>query len=124
MLNSQVLFSFSVAAVFGAAIWGMSPIFTQEVEPWDAESPYYFAALFIVGGLGGLLFPRHILAAFLGIVVGQLTYMLVFLPLGPLVPLGIVFLFGYGLFSFLGLLLASRVCLRLGHERVGGDNGT
>ena len=123
-LNRHVFVSFAVAAVLGAAIWGLSPLIIEAVEPWDAESPYYFVSLFIAGGLVGLLCPWHILAAFLGIVVGQLVYMLVVLPSGPLLPLGVLFLFGYGLLSFLGLYLASRFRRKLGNVGAGGVNGT
>jgi hypothetical protein len=114
MLNRHVFVSFAIAALLGAAIWGLSPLITEAAEPWDAESPYYFVSLFIAGGLVGLLCPRHILAAFLGIVVGQLVYMLIVLPSGPLLPLGVLLLFSYGLLSFIGLFLASRVRRNIG----------
>jgi hypothetical protein len=108
-LNKDITFSFSAAAVLGAVIWGLSPLITKAVEPWGAESLYYFLSLFIVGGLLGLLFPRHIWVAYLGIVFGQLAYMLIVLPSGPLLPLGVLFLLAYGLLSLLGLALASQV---------------
>lgn len=119
----DVLISFAVAAVLGAVIWALSPLITEAAEPWDAESPYYFVSLFIAGGLVGMLCPRHIWAAFLGIVIGQLVYMLIFLPWGPLLPLGVLFLFGYSLLSFFGLFLASRVWRNLGGVGEGGVNG-
>lgn len=105
----NVPISFLIAAVLGAAIWGLSPIITETVEPWDADAPYYLVSLFFVGGVLGLLCPRHIWLAFLGIVVGQLVYMLIVLPSGPLLPLGVLFVLGYGLISLFGLALASRV---------------
>ena len=123
-MNRHVVISFIVAAVRGAAIWGLSPLITEAAEPWDAESHYYFVALFVAGGLVGLLCPRHILAAFLGIVVGQLVYMLIVLPSGALLPLGVLFLVGYGVLSILGLFLASRVRRNLGRVGAGGGNGT
>ena len=101
--------SFSVAAVLGAVIWGLSPLLADAVEPWDAESPYYFLSLFVAGGLVGFLCPKHIWVAYFGIVVGQLVYMLIVLPSGPLLPLGVLFLFGFSMLSLLGLVLTSQV---------------
>ena len=123
-LNRDMAISFSVAAVFGAVIWGLSPLLTDAVEPWDAESPYYFLALFVAGGLVGLLCPKHIWVTYLGVVVGQLVYMLIALPSGPLLPLGVLFLFGYGVLSLLGLALASQVRRKSGSVDTGGVNGT
>lgn len=108
-MTKGTVISFSMGAVVGAAIWGLSPLITKAVEPWDAESPYYFVSLFIAGGLLGLLYPRHIWVVFLGIVAGQMAYMFVVLPAGPLLPLGLLFLVGYGLLSLLGLTLGSRI---------------
>ena len=116
--------SFSVAAVFGAVIWGLSPLLTDAVEPWDAESPYYFPSLFVAGGLVGLLCPKHIWVACLGVVVGHLVYMLIALPSCPRLPLGVLFLFGYGVLSLLGLALASQVRRKSGSVDTGGVNGT
>ena len=123
-LNRDMAISFSVAAVLGAVIWGLSPLLTDAVEPWDAESPYYFLSLFVAGGLVGLLCPKQIWVAYLGIVVGQLVYMLIALPSGPLLPLGVLFLFGYGVLSLLGLALASQVRRKSGSVDTGGLNGT
>ena len=108
-MNRHVLFSFAVAAGLGAAIWGLSPLVAEAAEPWDAESPYYFISLFVAGGVVGLACPRHILATFLGLIFGEMVYMLVVLPSGPLLPLGVLFMFGYGLVSLLGLFLGSSV---------------
>ena len=99
--------AFLVGMVLGAIIWGASPLLAGAMEPWDAESPYYFISLFVAGGLAGLMFPRHIWVAFMGIVFGQLAYMLVALPTDPLLLLGVLFLFGYAMISLLGLALAS-----------------
>ena len=119
-----MLISFSVAAVLGALIWGFSPLLTDAVEPWDAESPYYLLSLFVAGGLVGLLCPKHIWVAYSGIVVGQFGYMLIALPAGPLLPLGVLFLFGYGMLSLFGLALASQLRRRSGSLDTGRENGT
>ena len=123
-MNKDIAISFTLAAVLGAVIWGLSPLMTQTVEPWDAKSPYYFLSLFVAGGLVGLLCPRHIWAAYLGIVVGQLVYMLIVLPSGPLFPLGVLFLFEYSLLSVLALVLASQIRRKSSSINAGGVNGT
>ena len=123
-MNRDMIIGFSVAAVLGAVIWGLSPLLTDAVEPWDAESPYYLLSLFVAGGLVGLLCPKHVWVAYLGIVMGQLAYMLIALPSGPLLLLGVLFLFGYGVLSLLGLALASQVRRKSGSVNTGGINGT
>lgn len=70
---------------------------TGKMEPWDAESPYYFVALAVAGAVSGAIVPRHLWAHYLGAVLGQTAYELAFLKLGPLFPLGLVFLAGYSL---------------------------
>lgn len=108
-LKRNKAISLSVAAVLGAVIWAMSPVVTGAVEPWDADSPYYFISLFAAGAFLGGLFPRHVWVVFPGIVAGQLIYMLAFLPRGPLLPLGILFLVGYGVLSLVGAALVARI---------------
>ena len=121
MLNRDLTIKFAVSAVFGAAIWVLSSIVTGSAEPWDADSPYYFISLFAGGALLGWLYPRNIWTVFLGIMFGQLVYFLVFLPSGPLLPLGIIFLFGFGVLSLAGAALASRIKRRL--EGINSGNG-
>ena len=120
-MNKDITISLSVAAGFGALIWAISPIITGEIEPWDAESPYYFVSLLVAGLIVGALIPRHVWAVLLGIVVGQLVYMLIFLPLGPLTLLGIIFMAVYGLLSLIGAALSAR--LRRDPESVSSEGG-
>ena len=120
-MNRNIAISFLFAGGLGAAIWAMSITVTGSAEPWDAESPYYFVALFVAGTFVGLLWPRHIWSAFLGIVVGQLVYLVVLIPSGPLLPLGVFFLFGCGLLSLVGAALASRLRLRIDSTKSSGD---
>ena len=101
--------SFSVAAVLGAAIWAISPAVLGVVEPWDAESPYYYVSLFVAGVLVGLVVPRHVWVVLIGVVAGQLVYMLAVLPKGPMLPLGVVFLFGYGVLALVGAFLSAKL---------------
>ena len=108
-MNKEITISFLVAAGLGALIWAISPFLAGVAEPWDAESPYYFVSLLVAGALVGVVVPNHLWAVLLGIVVGQIIYMLVFLPSGPLLPLGVVFLVGYGLLALLGAFVTSRL---------------
>lgn len=123
-MNRDIVISFSLAAGLGAVIWAVSPVVTGSAEPWDAESPYYFVSLFTAGAIVGFLYPVHILSEFSGIVAGQLIYLLVFLPSGPLLPLGVIFLVGFGLVSLLGAFLASRTRRRPESISTGGGHGT
>ena len=63
---------------------------------------YNFVSLFLAGLIVGLLYPRNILVAFFGIIIGQFIYMLAFLPLGPLLSVGLILMLGFGLLSMLG----------------------
>ena len=58
--------------------------------------------------VGGLI-PKHLWTVFLGVVVGQILYMLIFIPSGPLLLIGIVFLMGYGLISLIAAIFAARL---------------
>lgn len=51
---------FILAVITGALIWILSPLVTGQQEPWDAEGPYYFAALFIGGALFGAICPVRV----------------------------------------------------------------
>ncbi len=109
LLNRETAISFIIAAGLGAAIWGLSPAVTGAAEPWDAESAYYSVALFVSGAIVGLLRPYPVWPAFFGIVVGQAVYVVLFLPSGPLLPLGGLFLLVYGVLSLIGAAVASRI---------------
>jgi len=95
----------ALSAVAGAAIWALSPVWSGQREPWDAGGLYYPAALFLAGIVLGAIGPRAIWAHAVGIALGQLLYMLMFLPLGPLLLLGVVFLIAYSLLTLGGAAL-------------------
>ena len=82
-LKKDIFISLISSAGLGAIIWAMSPVISGAIEPWDAESPYYVVSLFIAGAVVGLLQPKNIWAIYIGIVIGQLIYMAVFLAAGP-----------------------------------------
>jgi hypothetical protein len=114
--------AFAIAVSAGALIWAASPSVTGASEPWDADGSYYVGALAVVGFCLGLFtrssertdressrarplvdVPR-LLAVYAGIFGGQLAYVITFLPAGPLLALGIVFL---GAFSLVTVIAAA-----------------
>jgi len=57
-MKRSVLRALLLAALAGAAIWGLSPLLTGHVEPWDAGGLYYNVALALGGGLCGSVSPK------------------------------------------------------------------
>jgi len=94
-MNRRAAFAFLTAAVASGLIWVLSPLLTGHAEPWDADGPYYIVTLSVAGAVSGALVPRSLWAHYMGAVVGQLGYELLFLHVGPLFVLGIVFLLGF-----------------------------
>lgn len=84
-----------VSASVAAAVWALSVPVTGKVEPWDADSPYYVVALATAGAISGAALPKHIWAHYVGAVLGQAAYELIFLRVGPLFVLGLGFLAAY-----------------------------
>lgn len=98
---------FLCGLVVGAAIWWLSPTVTGHAEPWDAEGwsgvgSYYHVALLIAGALAACVWPPGFVIGALGVYVGQVAYMLLFLNAGPLLPVGIVMLAGQTSFALVG----------------------
>ena len=89
--------AFIVSAAFAAGVWALSVPFTGESEPWDAEVPYYPIALAIAGALSGAVLPKHPWAHYVGAVLGQAAYELVFLKVGPLFVIGLAILAVYSI---------------------------
>jgi len=102
-MNRKLLNDFSLSAGLGAAIWALAPLFVNEVEPWDAPG-YYVVAILATGVAIGALRTVRWWLLWTGLAVGQLMYLLAFLPIGPLLPLGVLFLAAY---SLLGLATAN-----------------
>lgn len=104
--------AFLVTAVGSALIWAASSAVTGSIEPWDAEGPYYLAALVLLGILAGVIrlaidrsdggaarqgrsLAGYLLGVYFGAFVGQLAYMILFLPSDPLLLVGTLFLAGF-----------------------------
>jgi hypothetical protein len=101
--------SFLIAFAFGAAIWALSPYVTGSIEPWDAGTAYYLASLLFAGFIVGWICPRLVWPVLPGIAVGQFAWMLVFLPKGPLIAVGFVALFVFGLLALGAAYVGSRL---------------
>jgi len=94
-----------ISSFIGAFIWFASPYLSGELEPWDSETFYYIGSLFFGGIILGLYNSEKIWAYAIGIFLGQLIYSLLFLPLGPLILIGILYLAGSSLICYLGAII-------------------
>jgi len=115
-MKSRAVFALVVAAALAAAIWALSMPITGHSEPWDAEALYYPVALGVAGVISGAIIPKHLWAHYVGALLGQVAYELVFLKLGPLFMVGLLFLAGYGIVFVLGAALAAFVRRGGNHE--------
>ncbi|MBI4783243.1 MAG: hypothetical protein HY785_18270 [Oscillatoriophycideae cyanobacterium NC_groundwater_1537_Pr4_S-0.65um_50_18] len=101
-MKRELAINFLFSFVSGAMVWALSPFLSGQVEPWDAKGFYYSAALLMVGLLVGLARPKHVWSHYAGIILGQLAYMLCFLPGGPLIPVGVAILAAYSTIALAG----------------------
>jgi hypothetical protein len=106
-----------VAALLGAAIWALSPWLGGHREPWDARGAYYPAALVVAGLASGFVSPRPLWAHYAGNVLGQLAYELVAIGAGPLVVIGVAFLFVYGLLFAASAFAGGWIRMAIGRIR-------
>lgn len=98
-----------IASLAGAFIWALSPWASGQAEPWDGDGLYYSGALFTAGVLAGVIVPRPRWALYLGVVVGQVLYLLLFLPLSPLLAVGFAFLLLWSLLFAAGACAGARL---------------
>lgn len=105
-IELRTVFVTAVSFLLGMAIWWASPRMTGHAEPWDAGSPYYALSLIVAGFAAALVHPKRFWLAPVGIYFGQSFYMLLFLPGGPLWPVGLIFGAFYCLLSLLGAAAA------------------
>jgi hypothetical protein len=114
-----------VSTSAAALVWALSPLLAGHREPWDTDGIYYVVALAVAGFVAAALAPRPLWAHYLGALVGQLGYAVLFLPPGPssvlgaFSVLGAAFLLGYSLIFLAAAALASfartRLSSRSGH---------
>ncbi len=109
--------AFLLSALAGGLIWAASPWLGGPREPWDADGFSYLAALVGAGALAGLAAPKPLWAHYAGAVAGQLAYELAFLPVGPLVLLGVGFLLAYSLVFAVAAALAGSLRRRVPTRR-------
>lgn len=108
-MAANVSINISLAIFAGALIWAASPFITNQLEPWDSESRYYAVSLITIGFSLGLARPKQIWSHPIGIVVGQLIYILAFLPIGPLFAVGALSLVFYSFLTFAGAFLGVKI---------------
>jgi hypothetical protein len=101
-----------VSSVASALVWALSPVLVGHREPWDADGYFYILCLVVSGAIAGLLAPRPLWAHYVGALVGQAGYELLFLQVGPLFVLGIAFLLGYSLIFLVAAALAGYLHTR------------
>ena len=107
-----VLQALLIASLAGAGIWALSPWASGQADPWDGDGLYYSGALFTAGVLAGFIVPRPLWAQYLGVIVGQVLYLLLFLPIGPLLAVGLVFLLPWSLLFLAGAYAGARLRTR------------
>jgi hypothetical protein len=116
-MTSRSLVAILVATLASAAIWAMSLVLAGRAEPWDAEFLFYVFSLFAAGLVSGTVVPEPLWAHYIGSLVGQVGYELLFLNIGPLFVLGVVFLLGYSLLFLAGAAVGALVRRKLGSTR-------
>jgi hypothetical protein len=107
-MKSRAWVAVLVSVIASALVWALSPLLTGHREPWDADGVFYVAALVVAGSAAGLVAPRPLWAHYLGAIIGQLGYELLFLRIGALFFIGTLFLLGYSVVFVAAAALAGR----------------
>lgn len=107
------MLAFLVASATAFAVWALSPGLTGFEEPWDAPGVYYYVALLVAGAVSGLVTAKPLWALYVGSIFGQLLFGLMFLPIGPLAVIGLLFLFIWSLLFLVGAYFGSRMRTRV-----------
>lgn len=89
----SVWLAWGAGLFMGYLIWAFSEPVTGRREPWDADSPAYYAGALFAAGFIGQILSRRPRQSLFGIYWGQVIFMLTG-PEGPggLFPLGMIFL--------------------------------
>ena len=101
------LLAFFVASASAFIVWALSPWLTGFSEPWDAPGIYYPVALFLAGTASGVITGKPLWAHYTGGVFGQFFYEILFLPMGPLAVVGLLFMVVWSLLFLLGACLGA-----------------
>ncbi len=110
------LLSFLTASAASFAVWALSPLMTGYQEAWDAPGVYYYIALLVAGVISGFIAVKALWAHYVGGIFGQFLYGLLFLTMGPLAAVGLVFLVLWSFIFLGGAYLGSHMrsyCFRL-----------
>mgnify|MGYP003384166393 CR=1 FL=1 len=108
-MNKDITINLLLSAFIGVLVWAASPYVVGTIEPWDSESSYYVLSILISGVVLGTYSQKQIWSFGVGTFIGQLLYIVIFLPLGPLIIVGSVLLAGSGLICYLGALITKAV---------------
>ena len=111
--RAKNVLTFGVSMALGAGIWMLSPTLTGEREAFDAFG-YYLTALLVAGVVLGVSGVGS--RGYGGLVLGQVLYMFVALPLGPLMPIGLIVVSFFSLLSLPGIWLGDRLRPRPGGQ--------
>jgi hypothetical protein len=111
-MKLEVTVAIVLAGLLSAAIWALSPSIAGHKEPWDASGYYYPAALSLGGLASGLIAPEALWAHYVGSLLGQIVWTLLFINVGPFFILGAGFLLTYSLLYLAGAFLGSRLRFR------------
>jgi hypothetical protein len=103
-MNRHAAFSFSLPSS-PALIWALSPLLAHAEH--GMRTGRITSVLLVAGLIAGVVAPKSPWAHYLGSVVGQLGYELLFLDIGPLILLGGVFLLGFSLIFFVAAVAAA-----------------
>lgn len=92
-------------------VWVGIALVSGEHEAWDHPGywKYGYPLMVVVSGLLGWLFPRRAWQQGLAMMLSQLVPLLIVHPLGPLLPLGVIFLAVLALPAMLAAQLAAVI---------------
>jgi len=130
--NRRSWLTFAIGAGAGLLIWLFSPLLFGAAEPWDAGGFSYFAIVFGLGVVLGVMSPARFWIGPCGIYVGQLTFGIaswlksVFSYQGGgvnfFIPLGAIFLIQATLPALAGAFVAALIARRVLLARGGSSH--
>lgn len=113
-MNREIVV-FGCSLIIGSLIWAFSSLITGHAEPWDAEGTralYYPITLFMAGVICSVFSASDFIYISIGVFLGQILYLLLFMPSGPLFLFGVIICALYTILTFLGAFLVYKIsCL-------------